>query len=474
MIKHICFAFLFVFTILVSNEISLASETEIELLKKQMKQMERNMELMNQKIIELEDKNRRLETQTRQFKTYDNIDQGLEVEEQAVDEQTVEQQTDTVVETQEPAGQTFLGRFQQTFNPEISVIGTFAAAYYSLDDPVVFAENDPEDTGFNLQELEIGFQSYVDSYFRFDAFLSINREGIEIEEAYAATLLSLPANSQFRLGVIRSKFGRINRLHRHSQNFVTLPIVAAEFLGEHLNPTQIEANFLIPVPWYMEFSASGGSPDVETASFARDEDGNDLGLLLYNFHLANFFEISDSLGMSLGGSFATGSNGTEPGNRTNLYGVDLFAKYRPQHSHPYRELQLQAEFMYRDAETEEGDRGDWGLYAQAVYRFAKRWNAGIRYGITDTNDPISEDDEHEDEFLEVASGEEEDGHGHGDGELGLFGKQYRVSGMLTFNPTEFSRIRLQYDYLNQDFADDQHGLFLQFQYAIGAHGAHPY
>jgi hypothetical protein len=282
--------------------------------------------------------------------------------------------------------------------------------------------------------------------------------------------MSLPANSQFRMGIIRSKFGRINRLHRHSQNFVTLPIVAAEFLGEHLNPTQIEANFLIPVPWYMEFSASGGSPDVETASFARDEDGNDLGLLLYNFHLANFFELSDSFGLSLGGSFATGSNGTEPGNRTNLYGVDFFAKYRPQQSHPYRELQLQAEFMYRDAETAEGDRGDWGLYAQGVYRFTKRWNAGIRYGITDTDDPLTPEDEIENEFLAVSN----EGDDHEDSELGLFGRQYRVSGMLTFNPTEFSRVRLQYDYLNQDFAEDQHGIFLQFQYAIGAHGSHPY
>lgn len=459
MIDRFCFAFLFVFTILIfsiSAGNTLASDSEIELLKKQMKQMEKNMELMNQKIFELEEKNRRLETEAEKNKGNEEI--------------VVEEQSEVVVETEEPEGQTFLSRFHQTFNPEISVIGIFAAAYYSDDDPVVFAENDPEDTGFNLQELEIGFQAYVDSYFRFDAFLSINREGLEIEEAYATTLLSLPANSQFRMGIIRSKFGRINQLHRHSQNFVTLPIVAAEFLGEHLNPTSIEANFLIPVPWYMELSALGGSPDVETSSFARDEDGNDIGLLLYTVHLTNFFEISDSFGISLGGSFATGSNGTEPGNRTNLYGVDFFAKYRPQQNHPYRELQLQSEFMYRDAETAEGDRGDWGLYAQVVYRFAKRWNTGLRYGITDTDDPLTPEDELENEFLAVASEGDDDENG----ELGLFGQQYRVSGMLTFNPTEFSRIRLQYDYLNQDFSNNQHGLFLQFQYAIGAHGAHTY
>jgi len=468
MINRNSIAFLILFTFLIFSipaGNTAAADTEIEMLKKQMKQMEKNMNLMNQKIIELEEKNRQFKTDVKENKVNEEI-----VEEEVI---VVEEQSDVEIETEMPEAQTFLSSLHQTFNPEISVIGIFAAAYYSESDPVVFAENDPENTGVNLQELEFGFQSYVDSYFRFDAFLSVSREGLEIEETYATTLMSLPANSLFRVGIIRSKFGRINQLHRHNQNFVTLPIVAAEFLGEHLNPTQIEANFLLPVPWYMEFTASGGTPDVETASFGSDEDANDLGLLLYSFHLTNFFELSDSLGMSLGGSFATGSNSSGPGNRTNLYGVDFFSKYRPQQSHPFRELQLQAEFMYRDAETDEGDRGDWGLYAQAVYRFAQRWNAGIRYGITDTNDPISEEDDHEDEFLEVDGGEEEDGHGH-EGELGLFGKQYRVSSMLTFNPTEFSRIRLQYDYLKQDFAEDQHGIFLQFQYAIGAHGAHTY
>ena len=46
--------------------------------------------------------------------------------------------------------------------------------------------------------------------------------------------------------------------------------------------------------------------------------------------------------------------------------------------------------------------------------------------------------------------------------------------MLTFRPSEFSQFRLEYDYLNQNYGGNQHAIFLQFQYAIGAHGAHPY
>ena len=335
---------------------------------------------------------------------------------------------------------------------------------YPLNHPIAFAENDPENTGVNMQEIEVGFQSVVDPYFRFDSFFSFRTEGVELEEAYGTTLFSIPLNSQFKIGRARAKFGRINQIHRHAQNFVTLPIVVAEFLGEHLNPTSVEASFLVPVPWYLELSASGGSPDVETPTFGRSPDANNLGNLLYIFHMANFFDVGESLGVSLGASFATGSNASGPDERSNLYGVDFFAKYRPLKDNPYQEVSLQSEFMWRQAETPEEELKDYGFYVEGMYRFAKRWNTGLRFGLTDTNTPIHEEEDHDHEHEE----EEEDEHGHDD-MLGLLGRAYRISPMLTFNPSEFSRIRLQYDYLNQNYGPNQHAIFLQFQYAIGAH-----
>lgn len=271
---------------------------------------------------------------------------------------------------------------------------------------------------------------------------------------------------------MRSKFGRINLQHRHVQDFATLPLPAASFLGEHLNPTGIEANFLIPLPWFVELSASVNSPEVETPTFDRDEDANNIGRLLYIAHLSNFFEFSDALSLILGGSFATGSNSTEGGNRSNLYGIDLFLKYRPLEDNPYQEFWLQSEFMYRQAETTDGDLDDWGAYAQAVYRFTKRWNTGFRFDFVDTDDPISPLDEDLElgSFLLMPSQEE----GEEEEELGLFGKELRYALMLTFNPTEFSRIRLQYEISDPDFDEIAHAVFLQFQYSLGAHGAHPF
>jgi hypothetical protein len=424
-------------------------------LKKEIQELRRQMETMQKRLEELEEKAKKQK-----------------------EEREIEK---AVTEVVPPRREGFLQRFIQAFNPDISVIGIFSAAYFSEDDPVVRPEADPENTGITLQEIEVAFQGSVDPYFRFDSFFSIGREGIETEEAYATTLLSLPLNSQIRAGIMRSKFGRINLQHREFQDFVTIPLPAASFLGEHLNPTGVEFNFLAPLPWFMELSASVNSPEVEVATFDRDEDANNIGRLLYIFHLSNFFELSEALSLSLGGSFATGSNSTERGNRSNLYGVDLFAKYRPLKNNPYQEVWLQSEFMYRQAETPEGDLDDWGAYAQLVYRFAKRWNTGFRLDFVDTDDPIILEENHDDELAEV------EGlyrfitrrHKHGEEEeeervLGLFGRELRYALMLTFNPTEFSRIRLQYEIADPDFDKVSHAVFLQFQYSIGVHGAHPF
>lgn len=458
------FLLLIIFALTLSATIGYESRAdESSDVKKELQELKEMMKQMQNRIEDLEERNRALEQQAKE-------------KEQPAQEKTIvveEEETDlTVIEPAAQESQGFVAKALNTLNPQISVIGTFAAAYYSRNNPIVFAENDPENTGVNVQEVEVGFQGVVDSYFRYDIFLSFSTEGVELEEAYGTTLFSLPLNSQFRIGRARAKFGRINQMHRHNQNFVTLALPAAQFLGEHLNPTSIEANFLVPVPWYLELSASGGSPDVETPTFARDEDANDIGRLLYIFHAANFFELSESLGVSLGGSFATGSNGTAPGKRSNLYGIDLYAKYRPLKNNPYQELKLQSEFMYLDAETPEETLKNWGWYGQLVYRFAKRWNSGFRFGIIDTNTPVQEVDEEGEasSIFIVTRGEEEEEEGM----LGLLGRTYRISPMITFSPSEFSQIRLEYDYLNQSFAKNQHALFLQFQYAIGAHGAHPF
>ncbi len=409
-------------------------------VKKQMQELRQQMEQMQKKLEELEEKNKKLEEETKKQKEEKELEKAI-----------------TEAAPPPPPGGGLRGLIQ-SLNPDISVIGTFAAAYFTTDNPISHAENDPQNTGINLQEIEVGFQAVVDPYFRLDSFFSFLRNDVEVEELYATTL-SLPLNTQIRAGIMRSKFGRINLQHREVQDFVTLPLPVTSFLAEHLNPTGVEFNFLLPLSWFSELSASVNSSNgLETPTFAPSPDANNLGLLLYIAHLSNFFELSDDLSLSLGGSFATGSNGTSSTNRSNLYGADLFLKYNPlKYSSSYQQVWLQSEFMYRQAETPEpeGNFNDWGAYVQAIYRFAKRWNTGARFDFVNTNN---------NSFVPPP------------GEEGLFPtrKELNYAAMLTFNPSEFSRIRLQYEFDDPSFRNSYSAVFLQFEYSIGAHGAHPF
>jgi hypothetical protein len=46
---------------------------------------------------------------------------------------------------------------------------------------------------------------------------------------------------------------------------------------------------------------------------------------------------------------------------------------------------------------------------------------------------------------------------------------------VTFYPSEFSKVRLQYDWDKPlDWDTTQHVATLQFEFAIGAHGAHKF
>ncbi|HEY5090483.1 MAG TPA: hypothetical protein VIK30_10975, partial [Polyangia bacterium] len=55
-----------------------------------------------------------------------------------------------------------------------------------------------------------------------------------------------------------------------------------------------------------------------------------------------------------------------------------------------------------------------------------------------------------------------------------FPRRYGYAGSLTFAPSEFSRLRLYLQELAGPGVPDTTVGFLQAEYSIGAHGAHPF
>jgi hypothetical protein len=110
--------------------------------------------------------------------------------------------------------------------------------------------------------------------------------------------------------------------------------------------------------------------------------------------------------------------------------------------------------------AEEHKLGDVGLYSQLLWGFARPWVAGLRY-----DHALGEAGTFTLADLSYSS--------RGDS---LRDARQRYSAVLTYHPSEFSKVRLQYNYDRAQFLSegDAHSAYLQFEILLGAHGAHQF
>jgi hypothetical protein len=364
----------------------------------------------------------------------------------------------------------------QGINPEISLDGLFAAGYFSEPENLNFGGHDPKQRGFTLQNLELTLGATVDPYARADAHIIylIDKEGesvLEVEEAYLTTL-ALPYRLQLIGGQFFTRFGRINPIHPHSWDFTDQPIINNRLLGpDGLRNPGLQLSWLAPLPFYLELIGSIQNAGGETAvSFLSNEENfastatevfphpssgltpTERGVrgvddLLYMARLKTAWTLSDAVEVVHGVSGLFGPNASGLDTHTEIYGVDLYAKWRPmaaQGGFPF--VALQAESIWRGYETPADTLRDSGFYLQGLWGFAKGWVIGGR--------------------VDYANGDEATDP--------LRDRRWRLSPDLTFYPSEFSKWRLQYNYDRAQHLNNKplHAVFLQFEFLIGTHGAH--
>ena len=178
----------------------------------------------------------------------------------------------------------------------------------------------------------------------------------------------------------------------------------------------------------------------------------------------NSFDLSPTQTVLGGVSGAFGPNETGGNARTEIYGADFLYKWKsPRAEGGFPFVKWQTEAMYRRFEAGRGvDQSfpvaetfhDWGMYSQIVWGFTKGWTTGLRGDYLHMQNSTYTD------ALDRQSRE-------------------RVSADLTWYPTEFSKLRLQYnhdfleanDFLSSRQADS---IFFQFEFILGAHGAHKF
>ncbi len=318
--------------------------------------------------------------------------------------------------------------------PDISVIATFSGAYFSME-PTGDVGHDPARTGFTFQELELGLQAVIDPYFRYDVFLSFHEEGVELEEAYFTTLWG-PRGLQFKGGKMLLPFGRQNPKHLEQWAFADNMLVNKYLLGpEGLGELGLEMSYLFPTPFFMQIQGTftNGSNDT---SFG----GTGKGDFLYQGRYSTSVDITEDLTMLLGFSGAFGTNSSGSGNRTEIYGGDFLLKWKPS---ARSSLTWQTEYIFRRMQLPGDNQSDGGLYSYIDYQFLKRWHAGLRGDLMGIPE-------------------------------GLILAEYRITPAITFDPTEFSRIRLQYEYDKIRGISGSSAAILEFEFSMGPHGGHPF
>lgn len=347
-----------------------------------------------------------------------------------------------------------------SMNPDLSFVLDVAAAWFSDHEPLQTGGHDPTKNGFNLQQLEMSIGKAVDPYFRFDGNLVFSQFGVEIEEAYGTTL-ALPHSLQVRAGQFLTRFGRINATHPHQWDFVDQPFaIGRVFGGEGNRGLGVEASYLAPAPFFLELigSATDAGGEATARSFFG---GTDLPVetpldVQATLAVKEFFELSPDWSLATGQSLATGPNGTGHDNRTDVYGVDVYLKYRPITRTSHTIVALQTEWLLRRRQVPDRLRTDLSGYAYVLWRFAQRWGAAARYELgTPAKDAGG------------ATGDDLDPE--------WVSTRHRAAINLTFWPTEFSRLRAQGGVDLPRWRDAPiWSAFLAMELSVGAHGAHKF
>jgi len=351
-------------------------------------------------------------------------------------------------------------------NPAISIILNGQYAHHSLA-PEQFAragfplagEAGPGAQGLSRGESEISFAANIDEKFYGQISLAIESEdgedSIGLEEAYIETN-ALPGGLTLKAGRFLSNLGYLNHHHAHTDKFSDRPLASQAFLGGSYHDDGVQLRWVAPTDTFLEFGGeilrgqnypSGGAAHagagVKTA-FAHA--GGDVG----------------SESSWLAGGWVWDSN-TEAGGdgfdgHLRLYIADGTWKWAPGGNTKDGGLTLRGEYFLEHRDGDYVDPEDplastpWdgtrrGAYAEGVWRINRQWEAGYRY------DHLWASDE------------------------GPFASDFdpsRHSLMLSWLNSEFSLLRLQLSRESANPQDTDTAVWLQYQAALGAHGAHKF
>ena len=316
-------------------------------------------------------------------------------------------------------------------NPQVSVI--LDGVYYddSLDgtgDAMlgetagIFAAHDHDEhdhaghehgleQGFNLRHTEVLLSGGIDALFDARLNIAISDEGdVELEEAYVAST-GLPAGLRVKAGKFYSGIGYTNDKHPHSWDFVDQNLAYRTLLGTHgLSDTGVQLTWLPAWEHDTLFGIEAFQGDNNERLGTEAEHGDELperdkAPRLWTAFVKWSPDLGDDHALQLGASAAFFRSHQEMHHHgepdehaldgdARLYGLDALYKHESGKAHGLGDWRVSAEYLWVEKHLQvahhEGNPGvigeardftEDGLYVQATYGIAPRWDVGLRYAV---------------------------------------------------------------------------------------------
>jgi hypothetical protein len=317
------------------------------------------------------------------------------------------------------------------------------------------AKTDTEGSGWDLalQSGELFISAPVDPFLRgYASIAASSEEGFDIEEAALITT-ALPWNLTLKGGRFFADVGRFPHWHVEQLPFVDRPPSIERLIPGESRAQGAELTWLAPTEHYFRVTAG-----IYDAIGERDELPPDAGSgryrdfdqLTWLVHPSTYFDLTEALNLELGGSFATV---VQDGSRY-LYGFDATLRHQPGTSRLYQGFVLGSEWYwnnerFRDVEVGvDPDTGDPllgterfrrnGGYAYLESFWGRRYSLGTRF-----------------DYAEDV--------------IGPTNRQLTYSAFATWYPSEFQRLRFQFDQIDREHAQNDQRFTLQWTAFLGSH-----
>ena len=300
---------------------------------------------------------------------------------------------------------------------------------------------------FNFRAGEIGLSASIDPFARAYAFVNGNNDGVEVEEAAALTT-ALPWNLTAKGGRFFADFGRLPKYHQDALPFVNFPLAIERMIGGESQADGAELYYLFPTPFFLRATLGGMNKIGAENERVDNTKSRSWSQFTYMGRLSSYFDLTDNHSIELGSSLAyTPSvriSGDPSGSDRILSGVDMTFRYQPLASTLYQGLVWGSE-LFTNSERFPFDDGakrrrGYGGYSYAELKLNKNWSTGFLFDYAPMVDNPSQ-------------------------------RTLGYSPFLTWQISEFNRLRFQYSHLSNNFkadkAENGNQFFLQWTTVMG-------